>query len=44
VHTIDQTALGATVGFLQGTWISRNLFADIEEGTSTLAVFTVPAR
>ena len=42
LHTIDETALGATVGFLQGTWISGNLFADIEEGTSTLAVFTVP--
>jgi hypothetical protein len=42
LRTIDQNALGATIGFDQGAWITGNMFANVEPGTSTVVVYTVP--
>jgi hypothetical protein len=42
LYTVDQNVLGATLGFDQGTWINGNMFADVEPGTSTVVVFSVP--
>ena len=47
LHTIDQSALGVTVGLFQGTWIRENTFAAIDGAgptvdTSTVIIFSVP--
>jgi hypothetical protein len=42
LHSIDEAALGVTVGLTQGTWITGNTFAGIDAGTSTVIIFSVP--
>ena len=42
LHTVDQSALGVTVGLSQGTWIRGNTFAGIDSSTSTVIIFSVP--
>jgi hypothetical protein len=42
IHSIDESALGVTVGLGQGTWITGNTFAGIDSGTSTVIIFSVP--
>jgi len=42
LHTIDQSALGVTVGLSQGTWIRGNTFAGIDSWTSTVIIFNTP--
>lgn len=42
IHSIDESALGVTVGLDQGTWITGNTFAGIDTFTSTVIIFSVP--
>ena len=41
LHVIDQNALGITYKLLQSTWITGNVYAGIDEGTSTVIVYKV---
>ncbi len=42
LHTIDQAALGVTVGLTQGTWIQENVFSGIDAATSTVIIYSLP--
>jgi hypothetical protein len=43
LYQIDQNAIGITPGLgIQGTWVTGNIFAVVEGGTSKVIIFTVP--